>query len=166
MIYWSCPGDTKVGYDEAIQQLERVDASLSANSGSGGGPEGKGGEGGEGVLEMWYKFGPSWTNHWIKAVITIPEELRKVDQQVICTSWFTSYTIRLWAQEPDDIVEFDPSCEALIFSSDGVPQHGMSLSTPPKSHSSRTSQEQPERMRGSIKNHEDGREGYGGLERG
>ena len=26
----------------------------------------------------------------------------------------------------DELVEFDPSCEALIFSSEGVPQHGMS----------------------------------------
>jgi len=78
-----------------MQQLERVETSLSAKSGSGGAPEGKGGEGGEGILELGYKFGPSWTNHWIKAVITIPEELRNVDQQVICTSCFTSYIIRL-----------------------------------------------------------------------
>jgi alpha-mannosidase len=78
MIYWSCPGDTKVGYDEAIQQLERV--SVILDQGSRDGSES------EGVLEMGYKFGPSWTNHWIKAVITIPDELRNVDQQIICTS--------------------------------------------------------------------------------
>jgi len=84
MIYWSCPGDTKVAYDEAIQQLERVQASIQDQD--QGGKEG--GEG-EGILEMGYKFGPSWTNHWVKAVITIPEALRNVDQQVICTSRVT-----------------------------------------------------------------------------
>jgi hypothetical protein len=85
MIYWSCPGDTKAGYDEAIKQLERVDASLRLKSASEKEGEGEGG-GKEGILQMGHKFGPSWTNHWIKAVITIPEELRNVDQQVICTS--------------------------------------------------------------------------------
>lgn len=79
MIYWSCPGDSKVGYDEAIVQLERVDASIRE------GEEGEKREG-EGILRMGHKFGPSWTNHWIKANITIPEELREVDQQVICKS--------------------------------------------------------------------------------
>jgi hypothetical protein len=83
MIYWSCPGDTKVGYDEAIQQLERVDASLRSQD-QGGTKGEEEGAGKEGILRMGHKFGPSWTNHWIKAVITIPEELRKVDQQVIC----------------------------------------------------------------------------------
>ena len=114
-----------MAYDEAIQQLERVEASIQDHD--QGGKEG--GEG-EGVLEMGYKFGPSWTNHWVKAVITIPEELRNVDQQVICTSRLTSITIRLWERVADEVVEFDPSCEALIFSSDGVPQHGM-FPTPP-----------------------------------
>jgi alpha-mannosidase len=123
MIYWSCPGDTKAGYDEAIKQLERISATLDQES--------RDGSESEGVLEMGYEFGPSWTNHWIKAVITIPEELRNVDQQVICTSQLTFYTIRLWERVADDIVEFDPSCEALIFSSDGVPQHGMSPTPAP-----------------------------------
>jgi alpha-mannosidase len=131
MIYWSCPGDSKAGYDEAIQQLERVDASLrSQDQGNAKGEDE--GPGKEGILQMGYKFGPSWTNHWIKAVITIPEELRNVDQQVICTSRSPSdTTIRLCEHEAHEIVEFDPSCEALIFSSDGVPQHGMSLSPLP-----------------------------------
>jgi hypothetical protein len=102
MIYWSCPGDTKVDYEEAIKQLERVDSSLrgQASHGVGEGGEGEGGEG-EGILEMGYKFGPSWTNHWVKAVITIPVELRNVDQQVICTSLFHSYRIRMWECEAD-----------------------------------------------------------------
>jgi len=88
MIYWSCPGDSKVGYDEAIVQLERVEASLRQGGVQGGeGKEGEGDEGeGEGILRMGHKFGPSWTNHWIKAIVTIPEELREVDQQVICKS--------------------------------------------------------------------------------
>lgn len=117
MTYWSCPGDTKASYEEAITQLARVSANLD---------DGEEGRVGEGELQMGYKFGPSWTNHWIKAVITIPEELRNVDQQVICTSQLTSCAIRLGKGVADDLVEFDPSCEALIFSSDGVPQHGMS----------------------------------------
>jgi len=76
-----------VGYEEAIQQLERVEASIQDQDQGGK-------KGGEGVLEMGYKFGPSWTNHWIKAVITIPEELRNVGQQVICT--FTSVSERIY----------------------------------------------------------------------
>ena len=86
MIYWSCPGDTKASYEEAIKQLARVSANVD---------EGKEGRGGEGELQMGYKFGPSWTNHWIKAIITIPEELRNVDQQVICTSRSISHSTRL-----------------------------------------------------------------------
>jgi len=62
-----------------VKQLERVETSLSE------GEEGGGGGGKEGILKMGHMFGPSWTNHWVKAVITIPEELRDVDQQVICT---------------------------------------------------------------------------------
>jgi len=62
-----------------VKQLERVETSLSE------GEEGGGGGAKEGILKMGHTFGPSWTNHWVKAVITIPEELRDVDQQVICT---------------------------------------------------------------------------------
>jgi hypothetical protein len=43
---------------------------------------------------MGHMFGPSWTNHWVKAIITIPEGLRNVDQPLICTS---SYDSRLEA---------------------------------------------------------------------
>jgi hypothetical protein len=76
-----------VGYEEAIIQLERVEASLrNSNESSGEG----GGGGKEGILKMGHLFGPSWTNHWVKAIITIPEELRNVNQQVICTSPFPS----------------------------------------------------------------------------
>ena len=62
-----------------MKQLERVETSLSE------GEEGGGGGAKEGILKMGHTFGPSWTNHWVKAVITIPEEPRDVDQQVICT---------------------------------------------------------------------------------
>jgi hypothetical protein len=72
-----------VGYEEATTQLERVEASLRNSNESSG--EAGGGGGKEGILEMGHMFGPSWTNHWVKAIITIPEELRNVNQQVICT---------------------------------------------------------------------------------
>jgi hypothetical protein len=42
---------------------------------------------------MGHMFGPSWTNHWVKAVVTIPEGLRNVDQPLICASE-TGYDIR------------------------------------------------------------------------
>lgn len=47
--------------------------------------------------------------------------------------WVSKLSVRLpqslsgyTEDKADVVVEFDPSCEALIFSSDGVPQHGMS----------------------------------------
>ncbi|KAF9235409.1 glycoside hydrolase family 38 protein [Melanogaster broomeanus] len=49
-------------------------------------------------------FGPSWTNHWWKVKMSIP-----------------SY----WQQYERVQLEFDPGCEAMIFSTDGVPLQGI-----------------------------------------
>ncbi|PCH42793.1 glycoside hydrolase family 38 protein [Wolfiporia cocos MD-104 SS10] len=49
-------------------------------------------------------FGPSWTNHWWKVSVTIP-----------------SY----WEQYERVQFEFDPGCEAMIYSTDGVPLQGI-----------------------------------------
>ncbi|KAL4077552.1 glycoside hydrolase family 38 protein [Scleroderma citrinum] len=49
-------------------------------------------------------FGPSWTNHWWKVKVTIP------------TSWQQYGRVQL---------EFDPGCEAMVFSTDGVPLQGI-----------------------------------------
>ena len=61
LTYWSAPGDTKPGFDEAVKQLE-----------AGGQP-----------LQKGFKFGLSWTNHWVKALINLPKEMRTAEQ-VIC----------------------------------------------------------------------------------
>ncbi|KIJ12332.1 glycoside hydrolase family 38 protein [Paxillus involutus ATCC 200175] len=49
-------------------------------------------------------FGPSWTNHWWKVKMTIPA---------------------YWKQYERVQLEFDPDCEAMIFSTDGVPLQGI-----------------------------------------
>lgn len=49
-------------------------------------------------------FGPSWTNHWWKVTLKIP-----------------SY----WQQYERVQFEFDPGCEAMIFTTDGVPLQGI-----------------------------------------
>ncbi|EPQ55548.1 glycoside hydrolase family 38 protein [Gloeophyllum trabeum ATCC 11539] len=49
-------------------------------------------------------FGPSWTNHWWKVSVNIP-----------------SY----WVQYERVQFEFDPGCEAMIYTTDGVPLQGI-----------------------------------------
>ncbi|KAF8878221.1 glycoside hydrolase family 38 protein [Infundibulicybe gibba] len=49
-------------------------------------------------------FGPSWTNHWWKVSLTIPG---------------------YWQQYERVQFEFDPGCEAMIFSTDGTPLQGI-----------------------------------------
>ncbi|EJD05282.1 glycoside hydrolase family 38 protein [Fomitiporia mediterranea MF3/22] len=49
-------------------------------------------------------FGPSWTNHWWKVTLHIP-----------------SY----WEQYERVQFEFDPGCEAMVFSTDGTPLQGI-----------------------------------------
>ena len=61
LTYWSAPGETKPGFHEAVKHLE-----------ADGQP-----------LQKGFKFGLSWTNHWVKAEIILPEEMRTAEQ-VIC----------------------------------------------------------------------------------
>lgn len=49
-------------------------------------------------------FGPSWTNHWLRIKITVPKEWQD----------------KKWVE-----LEFDPGCEALIFSEDGKALQGI-----------------------------------------
>lgn len=49
-------------------------------------------------------FGPSWTNHWWKVSLTIPPYLVQYERVQF---------------------EFDPGCEAMIFSPDGTPLQGI-----------------------------------------
>jgi alpha-mannosidase len=49
-------------------------------------------------------FGPSWTNHWFRVSIHIPSD---------------------WSEYERIQLEFDPSGEALIFTTDGDPIHGL-----------------------------------------
>jgi alpha-mannosidase len=49
-------------------------------------------------------FGPSWTHHWFRITLTIPE------------SWREAERIQL---------EWDPSCEAMVFDGEGLPLQGI-----------------------------------------
>nr|XP_019042681.1 hypothetical protein I302_08386 [Kwoniella bestiolae CBS 10118]OCF21611.1 hypothetical protein I302_08386 [Kwoniella bestiolae CBS 10118] len=49
-------------------------------------------------------LGPSWTNHWLSVDLTIPEAYKHSNEPVI--------------------FEFDPGCEAMIFTLNGHPLHG------------------------------------------
>ncbi|KAF8155248.1 glycoside hydrolase family 38 protein [Mycena galopus ATCC 62051] len=77
---WSAPGLTKPSFAEAMKQQFK--------------PAHKGDS-----------FGPSWTNHWWKVALKIPQE--EFDQYERVT------------------FEFDPGCEAMIFDTDGTPIHGI-----------------------------------------
>ena len=49
------------------------------------------------------KFGPSWSNHWLRLTLTVPEEWQELDGVEL---------------------DFDVSCEALIFDAEGNPLQG------------------------------------------
>ncbi|KAH8115672.1 glycoside hydrolase family 38 protein [Phellopilus nigrolimitatus] len=49
-------------------------------------------------------FGPSWTNHWWKVTLNIPAD---------------------WEQYERVQLEFDPGCEAMIYTPDGTPLQGI-----------------------------------------
>ncbi|KAF7337346.1 Glycoside hydrolase family 38 protein [Mycena sanguinolenta] len=77
---WSAPGLTKPSFAEAMKQQFK--------------PAHKGDS-----------FGPSWTNHWWKVSLKIPQDE--------------------FAQYERVTFEFDPGCEAMIFDLDGTPVHGI-----------------------------------------
>ena len=37
-------------------------------------------------ISVGHLFGPSWSNHWVKAELSIPESYAKSGQEVICGS--------------------------------------------------------------------------------
>ncbi|KAF7352563.1 Glycoside hydrolase family 38 protein [Mycena venus] len=77
---WSAPGLTKPTFAEAMKQEFK--------------PAKKGDS-----------FGPSWTNHWWKVTLKVPEsEFGKYERVTF---------------------EFDPGCEAMIFDVDGTPLQGI-----------------------------------------
>ncbi|KAJ4488346.1 glycosyl hydrolases family 38 N-terminal domain-containing protein [Lentinula aciculospora] len=76
---WSAPGLTKPTFEEALKQKFK--------------PARKGDS-----------FGPSWTNHWWKVSVTIPD---------------------YWEQYERVQFEFDPGCEAMIYDVDGTPLQGI-----------------------------------------
>lgn len=65
-------------------------------------------------------LGKSWTNHWVKAELAIPDEFLQSDEEIICESHPSDgiSTVLTFS------VEFDPNCEGLIFTTDGRPIHG------------------------------------------
>jgi alpha-mannosidase len=79
---WSAPGLSKPSFEEAMTQKFK--------------PAKKGDS-----------FGPSWSNHWWKVSVSIPE---------------------YWQQYERVQFEFDPGCEAMIFSVDGIPLQGPAFS--------------------------------------
>ncbi|KAH7922134.1 glycoside hydrolase family 38 protein [Leucogyrophana mollusca] len=92
---WSAPGLTKPLFDEAIKQKFKP-----AKKGDSFGPS-------------WVSGGPHpcinllnciQTNHWWKITLNIPREWEKYERVQL---------------------EFDPGCEAMIFSTDGVPLQGI-----------------------------------------
>ncbi|POY72711.1 hypothetical protein BMF94_4542 [Rhodotorula taiwanensis] len=54
--------------------------------------------------EKGLRLGPSWTNHWFRVTMSIP------------SAWSSAERVQL---------EFDPSCEAMIFDTEGCPLQGI-----------------------------------------
>lgn len=55
------------------------------------------------TLDLGFQFGPSWTQHWIKLTADVPAK---------------------WAGGHVEL-NFDPSCEAMIFAEDGLALQGI-----------------------------------------
>ncbi|GAA5976513.1 hypothetical protein JCM11641_001325 [Rhodosporidiobolus odoratus] len=81
MEVWSCPGREKVLFKEAVRKHYK--------------PAKKG--------DM---FGPSWTNHWFRLTLTLPQTPPFQDAERVQ-------------------LEFDPGCEAMIFDLEGCPLQGI-----------------------------------------
>ena len=62
MSYWSAPGDSKPSFQEGVQGLSSATA-----------------------LKKGHRFGPSWTNHWVKVDLKIPKDFQQSPEPVICT---------------------------------------------------------------------------------
>lgn len=76
---WVPKNGTKPGFEEAVKQTY-------------------------GPVKKGHKFGPSWSNHWLRIHINVPSE---------------------WRDKEGVQLEFDPSCEAMIFNEGGLPLQGI-----------------------------------------
>ncbi|KAH9821763.1 family 38 glycoside hydrolase [Melampsora americana] len=76
---WSAPGTTKPTFAEAVKQKYTK-------------------------MGVGFEFGPSWTNHWIRATLNVKSG---------------------WRDKERVQFEFDPGCEAMIFSTEGLPLQGI-----------------------------------------
>lgn len=75
---WSAPNNGKPSFDEAVSNFA----------------------GQEQVIEKGFVFGLSWTNHWVKCELDIPEDVQKAGQEVIC-----EYITRADREELADFVQ-------------------------------------------------------------
>jgi len=73
MTAWSAKGMDKPTFSEAMEKLRGDEAR---------------------AIRKDHVFGPSWSNHWVKVVLTIPDEFKKANQQVLCVSYCPSETKR------------------------------------------------------------------------
>lgn len=80
---WSAPKLTKPTFVEATRQEYRK-------------------------ISKGFKFGPSWSNHWVRATLNVPKEYQ--DCEVVQ-------------------FEFDPGCEAMIYTAEGLPLQGITGGT-------------------------------------
>ncbi|GAA6017633.1 hypothetical protein JCM11491_005308 [Sporobolomyces phaffii] len=76
---WSSPGKEKTPFDEAIRKPFKP-------------------------VQKGVSLGPSWTNHWFRVTLKVPE------------SWAKAERVQL---------EFDPSCEGCVFDTEGCPLQGL-----------------------------------------
>ncbi|CAH7683510.1 glycosyl hydrolases family 38 N-terminal domain-domain-containing protein [Phakopsora pachyrhizi] len=80
---WSAPDLSKPTFSEAIQQQYQK-------------------------ISKGFKFGPTWSNHWVRVTLNVREE------------WRTKERVQF---------EFDPGCEAMIFTTEGLPLQGITGGT-------------------------------------
>ncbi|GAA5949430.1 hypothetical protein JCM3765_003406 [Sporobolomyces pararoseus] len=76
---WSSPGKEKTPFEEAIRKPFKP-------------------------VQKGVSLGPSWTNHWFRVTLKVPE------------SWSKAERVQL---------EFDPSCEGCVFDTEGCPLQGL-----------------------------------------
>ncbi len=108
LAVWSAPGETKPSFSQAMEQLRQSSSIKPYRKGD--------------------RLGPSWTNHWVRAVLTIPDSFRQSSEPVICKSPCNPRAVQCMYPMLMDgqrvTVEFDPGCEALLFTPCGEAIHG------------------------------------------
>jgi alpha-mannosidase len=61
ITHWAAPSDAKPGFDEARPLVDAHGAEIRKG----------------------HRFGPSWSNHWLKVELSLPEWM-KAEETVIC----------------------------------------------------------------------------------